>query len=238
MYQTFLMTVFILFIFIRALKHVWPKARDTTDERVSRKCTAEELVPVAQDFIEPLQNTPTISGMEGYPTARCAVIGGVATISHCPYRTTWDIDFIIHSNPHYDFDTQRIKEAMVVAHPTRCKFFAYVFKFLADDGWVQVDLVPSLKTGYTPAAMQPIAGLVPSQLPIATVDDLITLKMESCGNRGNEEKNRTDGEDVWRLMREIRILPNSPLWRSLFLARHRLRESYSGRPWRAPVSHP
>ncbi|KAJ0420967.1 hypothetical protein BJY00DRAFT_119350 [Aspergillus carlsbadensis] len=191
-----MLLVFLLF-FVLLGQSLLKQRRNARSEILcaSSKRTALELRPVAVDFLNLLQNTPSVRDIPGIHTTTCAIIGGLAVISHAPHRVTQDIDFCLSNSeigPH-------IKATLVRHRPDKCRFFAGIFKFLADDGWVQVDLVPEIKLPLVPTVAEPIMDVRPSALPVASAEELIVLKAASCGSRGVHAQAVKDALDCLEL---------------------------------------
>ncbi|KAL4908888.1 hypothetical protein BDW74DRAFT_174119 [Aspergillus multicolor] len=161
--------------------------------------TANDLLPIAHEFVRLVQSTDEALPKPGLDKASLAIIGGVAVIFHRGYRQTRDIDFAISPSKL----GPQIKQALVQTHPTRCAFYADMFKFLAEDGWVQIDLVPEVKLPCLPSNMAPIRTMNPTQVPVADPLTLGVQKAFSCQARGTSHGSAKDAEDVWYMLTSI-----------------------------------
>lgn len=120
-----------------------------------------------------------------------------------------------------DYPANDIKKALVGADREhfQLRFFDALY-YCSDNGSVQVDLIPHrlalpYKCGMSddddlPAEAARIGNIQASDPPFLRVEDLIVMKLYSCGKRSSEFKNCTDARDAWSL---ARTLPEVVTWK-------------------------
>ncbi|EEQ31512.1 hypothetical protein McanMca71_006180 [Microsporum canis] len=150
--------------------------------------TFAELEDTARTAISYLKQNQEFSN------AKIALIGGVALWKHLPGgRSTEDVDFMITVSG----APQAVKSKLLQLPNSPFAEFAQLFVYNHPGGKkIQVDFTPDWQSAFVPAAATPISMVNPDALPYISPQDLLALKINTCGMRPTPVKRAQVASDA------------------------------------------
>ncbi|KAK2873712.1 hypothetical protein FQN49_002151 [Arthroderma sp. PD_2] len=156
-----------------------------------------ELEETAQAAIGYLKQSQELTN------AKIALIGGIALWKHLPNgRSTEDVDFMITVSG----APQAVKSKLLQLPGSPFAEFAQLFVYNHPGGKrIQIDFTPDWQSAYVPAAATAINMVNPTALPYISPQDLLALKVSSCGMRPTLLKRTRDASDAQAIAESILV---------------------------------